>query len=521
MKIPTRCVGFDADGTARKHGCPSNKPCRFTHPDDPGWHTAADPPPFVRASYNRRVESRVDSRVESRVESRVDNRSRHRSPPPSSSSTAPPLSSTVPPSSSTAPSSTAQMPALLPLPTPPDALARKHLPQKNQEQLRALWEERIKALAESTSRRQQLAKIEGEITTTRALMDSLQYPSLPEDSKSRITDELATLERKRDQVKKQREDIINQLIKADSWPATPLTDAQDKELDKYHDMKKSVAELKEQVESINTLFLNLRDSDPDPMHVDERPLKRRRGPESDIPDPGPTKEQLEAMQLRIAELENIYSTFSNDLIARDDDLQQRIEAEVELQLDRAPHPETDVLDQVNADIKQNGEEVDTLVTELAKLMLKADQQEKDLQAVKARIVTSQAQFQEMRDKFQKFEEQRQKDLKTIVALEEAVKMYTDHSPQPAIPGLTQDQIIHLMDEPLIDIVRAHIRPLLEQLRNKVQDMLNMQNSEMYSALWGKLSLTLRMVETISKRLERVDQGSGPAQTSGSAPQNVA
>ncbi|KAG5727973.1 hypothetical protein E4T56_gene19408 [Termitomyces sp. T112] len=413
------------------------------------------------------------------------------------------------------------MPALPPLPTPPDALARKHLPQKNQEQLRALWEERIKALAESTSRRQQLAKIEGEITTTRVLMDSLQYPSLPEDSKSRITDELATLERKRDQVKKQREDIINQLIKADSWPATPLTDAQDKELDKYHDMKKSVAELKEQVQSINTLFLNLRDSDPDPMHVDERPLKRRRGPESDIPDPGPTKEQLEAMQLRIAELGNIYSTFSNDLIARDDDLQQRIEAEVELQLDRAPHPETDVLDQVNADIKQNGEEVGTLATELAKMMLKADEQEKDLQAVKARIVTSQAQFQEMRDKFQKFEEQRQKDLKTIAALEEAVKMYTDHSPQPAIPGLTQDQIIHLMDEPLIDIVRAHIRPLLEQLRNKVQDMLNMQNSEMYSALWGKLSLTLRMVETISKRLERVDQGSGPAQTSGSAPQNVA
>lgn len=91
-----------------------------------------------------------------------------------------------------------------------------------------------------------------------------------------------------------------------------------------------------------------------------------------------------------------------------------------------------------------------------------------------------------------------------------MKTYTEDSPQPAMPGLTHDQIIHLMDEPLLDIVRAHIRPLLEQLRNKVQEMLSTQNSEMYKVLWGKLSLTLRMVETISKRLERIDQGSASA-----------
>ncbi|KAG6900887.1 hypothetical protein C0993_010006 [Termitomyces sp. T159_Od127] len=377
-------------------------------------------------------------------------------------------------------------------------------------------------LAGSTSLRHQLAKVEEDIASTRVLIDSFHYSTFSEDAKARINDDLAQLERQRDEIKKRREDDIAQLIKADSWPATPLTDSENKELDKYHEIRKNVAQLHEQVESINAILTKLRegtDSDSNAMDVDSqegpssRPLKRRRGDDSDpVPEnePGPTKEQLEEMKGRIAELEGTFSSFSNDLVARDEEIQQRIEAEVESQLDKASSKENDVYEAVSADVKQTGEEIGTMVSELAQLMLQADDQKKELEAVRARIATSQAQFKEMQNKFHKLEEERQKDQKTIAALEEAVKTYTEDPPQPAVPGLTHDQIIHLMDEPLLDIVRAHIQPLLEQLRNKVQEMLNTQNSEMYKALWGKLSLTLRMVETISKRLERVDQGPASA-----------
>ncbi|KAG6897583.1 hypothetical protein C0992_000171 [Termitomyces sp. T32_za158] len=371
-------------------------------------------------------------------------------------------------------------------------------------------------IAESTGLRHQLTKVEDDIASTRILINSFHFSTLPDEAKSAANNDLAQLERQRDEIKKRRDDAVAQLIKADSWPATPLTDAENQELEKHYELRKNVAQLQEQVESINAMLRDGKTPDHDAMDVDSssRPLKRRRGDESDaVPpenEPGPTKEQLEQMKSRIVELESIFTTFSNELVVRDEDMQQRIQAEVESQLDVASTSANDVYEEVSANIRQTGEEVGTMAAELAQLMLKADDQKKELEAVRARIATSQAQFQEMQNKFHQLEEERQKDRKTIAALEEAVKTYTEETPQPAVPGLTHDQIIHLMDEPLLDIVRAHIQPLLEQLRNKVQEMLNTQNSEMYRALWGKLSLTLRMVETISKRLERIDQASGSA-----------
>lgn len=74
---------------------------------------------------------------------------------------------------------------------------------------------------------------------------------------------------------------------------------------------------------------------------------------------------------------------------------------------------------------------------------------------------------------------------------------------PRIP--TQDYVLNLIEEPLLEVVHTSVKPLIDDLRTDVEDMLRNQNTEMYETLWGKLSLTLRMVSTISGRIEKGDE----------------
>jgi len=91
------------------------------------------------------------------------------------------------------------------------------------------------------------------------------------------------------------------------------------------------------------------------------------------------------------------------------------------------------------------------------------------------------------------------------ALEKAIELYTSKAPNSL---LTQDHLLHFIQEPVLDMVRESVQPLIEDLRRQVQEMLQNQSQEMYKTLWGKLSVTLQMVETISQRIEQGTAESG-------------
>jgi hypothetical protein len=57
----------------------------------------------------------------------------------------------------------------------------------------------------------------------------------------------------------------------------------------------------------------------------------------------------------------------------------------------------------------------------------------------------------------------------------------------------------------LEVVFTSVKPLIDDLRAEIENMLRSQNTEIYETLWGKLSLTLRMVETISGRIEKRDE----------------
>ncbi|KAF8077937.1 hypothetical protein FPV67DRAFT_1463491 [Lyophyllum atratum] len=530
----------------------------------PRRHRSPSPP----RSYNRSAErssrpsgdyyTHEDTRIHSRSSSQVSDLSnrQRRIPPPTSGSTLPPPSTATlspPPSSSTSlpppilPSTFMPPPPSTPLstfpppieqiqpplpliPTPPAFLSRKPsaTPQLTPDELRTIWAERIRILAECVGNRQQFGKVENDISNARQLMLTLRFPGLPDDGKQRLQDELTKLEADRERLKKKRDEGITQLIKLNSWPAAPISEAEEGELARHEEMLKYVTGLEETATEMNALLIELRERkalelggdattsmDVDPQQDSSgRPLKRRRLSDSGRPEysPGPTNADIEAMQEKFADLEARYSDFQNDMIAHDSDMLDGFKAEMDMKLlefsqslPAAPTEPPGVYNDVRENIDTTGNQVAELAEGVSHLVLQSDAQYKEIEAVKHRIEAANTVVAQMQQQFQSYTDSREQDRKTVNALEATLQAYMNHPPSNAVPSLTHDQLVVRMQEPLVDIVRATVRPLIETLRDQVQKMLNCQNQEMYKTLWSKLSLTLRMVETISQRIERAEQ----------------
>ena len=112
----------------------------------------------------------------------------------------------------------------------------------------------------------------------------------------------------------------------------------------------------------------------------------------------------------------------------------------------------------------------------------------------------------MEKQFQDYVTEREKDRRTIEALQAALAAHIAQPPSPpSSPRIpTQSYVLDLIEEPLLDVVHTSVKPLIDDLRAEVEGMLRSQNTEIYETVWGKLSLTLRMVETISGRIEKGD-----------------
>jgi len=71
-------------------------------------------------------------------------------------------------------------------------------------------------------------------------------------------------------------------------------------------------------------------------------------------------------------------------------------------------------------------------------------------------------------------------------------------PTPTVPPPAF--ILQALEEPLTRAVRMSIQPIVEELRNDVEKLIQTKNGELYSTVWDKISGTLRVVEMIRARV---------------------
>ena len=133
---------------------------------------------------------------------------------------------------------------------------------------------------------------------------------------------------------------------------------------------------------------------------------------------------------------------------------------------------------------------------------------------------------QLQRQFTAYAQAREKDTQTLHVLEAAMKAYTNSTTAPPSPplspspassfptsSLTSEYIIQALQDPITDVLRAKMKPLIQEFRDNVEGLLKDQNAEMYGTIWERVKGALILLRTISDKLE-VGQQQGVVEVPG-------
>ncbi|KAJ7219285.1 hypothetical protein GGX14DRAFT_355541 [Mycena pura] len=103
----------------------------------------------------------------------------------------------------------------------------------------------------------------------------------------------------------------------------------------------------------------------------------------------------------------------------------------------------------------------------------------------------------MQQRLKAYEEASRKDQESMMALSRAFELLQQQRPPPP-PALPLEFILSEIDEPIRNQVRSVVRPMVDKLAKDVAEQIDKQDEKTYGQLWGKIALTLRVVDVVSK-----------------------
>jgi chromosome segregation ATPase len=257
-------------------------------------------------------------------------------------------------------------------------------------------------------------KVEEDIANCLHLMETLRMPSLPDQDKHALSEELTKLESRREEIKKSLEEKISHLAKSNSWPIHPRTEAEEGEVEKYQEMVKYVEELKNTATEMNRVLNDIREhkttvqrEHATPMDVDlpagsTRPLKRRRLSDTEQLSPTIPTDEVDALRDTFLDLEARFSAFENDLTEHNQELMQEVKAYIEAKVEEiaavvkdtstGDSSDSDPYDKADQEIKRMGGEVVELAEEMGALLLRANGQETETATLQREINESKQEY---------------------------------------------------------------------------------------------------------------------------------
>ncbi|KAJ7940627.1 hypothetical protein B0H13DRAFT_1939012 [Mycena leptocephala] len=550
MKYPTRCFHFDGDGHRLTQGYHSSG-CKFAHPDDPEWVTARPPPPRTPSKYPIRNR---DSRSRSP-------RRRSRSPVPSSyssrhrrNSTSDPRMDSRPgpsrPTGSRAPGSvTSHSPApsrqlaspfppplpvshALPPPPPPPSLpfppslppaftASDTAPKPaSPEEMKVMWEKVLPLMATCVEARKVHQDSQKDLHDFERMLQTPRYTTLLTDAdKERVAQKLVELKAARDQKGKEVTNALSALKDTNWWPVGPNQD--EGAAEKYRDLIQYALQLDKTASEMYQAYVTKTLNAPAPVsasgavpqtavdvspHDSARPLKRRRVSNA-ADDAAPSLDpadvaELEKMRERLESLDERVAEIQNDLMSLEtqnaDDIFAQIDARLEgfslEPRDHADGPSSSELKRVEESVKKTNKDIDDLGLEIALLISETEKIRTQSELLDKEREKQNADFAAMKLQFQALEESSKNDQETIFTLTMALEALTKRAP----PSLPLEFIVRAIDEPIRDAVQSAVRPMVDNLAKDLDEKIVKQDAETYGHLWGKIALTLKLVEAVHK-----------------------
>jgi hypothetical protein len=110
-------------------------------------------------------------------------------------------------------------------------------------------------------------------------------------------------------------------------------------------------------------------------------------------------------------------------------------------------------------------------------------------------------------RMQEYISTREANVQIIQTFEKALNAYISQPPSPPASPLHLppfDFIFQSLEEPMVQSVRSHLVHVADGLRQDVENMVRTQNAELYSTLWNKITVTLKVLDMIQSRINQGD-----------------
>ncbi|KAF8958038.1 hypothetical protein BDZ97DRAFT_73745 [Flammula alnicola] len=253
-------------------------------------------------------------------------------------------------------------------------------------------------------------------------------------------------------------------------------------------------------------------------------------------DATPMQSELEEYLEKLARFEHTLSTLRNDLVQSDREREHNFKYLLESKVEEIRHwhaqeqsawdrkrEEDEIATQVKiAEMQQKisstGSEIGELATEIGDMILNVDRLEQEVVKERQSRQESFERVLQIEKRLQAYTAAQQSSSGTLDTLKTALKAYTTRPPSPPLsPKLpSPSYLLQSLEEPLIDALRTSIRPLVEEVRGDVEAVVENKNRELYTTVWPKIEYTLKILDTIQRRIEAGVGGAGVAQALGTA-----
>jgi len=234
--------------------------------------------------------------------------------------------------------------------------------------------------------------------------------------------------------------------------------------------------------------------------------------------PSPTQQELEEFLERLARMEGQISTLDNDINQYAREAKEEFEQLVDTKLDEFQTAREEAekqrlaeeqqhLQDLEQDITLTGEQVGELASEIGNLIMRVGKLEVDVKVLRKGREESFEKVLEVERRLQEYISTRDANVHVIQTFEKALHAYTSQPPSPPATPLSlppSDYIFQSLEEPMVQSFRSHLVPAIEDLRKDVENMVHSQNAELYSTLWNKIAITLKVLEMIQSKINQGD-----------------
>jgi len=235
---------------------------------------------------------------------------------------------------------------------------------------------------------------------------------------------------------------------------------------------------------------------------------RRRDPAADLQE---AREKFNGIEIRIDSLENHLNAWEGEM---KEELNERLELrfedvfnERENRLNNGDDSVRSQLQRVESHIDQTADAIKELCGDMEDIMKREDTRDREIELLRKENVGFAGRFLQWEQKLKEYDDARQQDRNTIAALSATLSAYMKKPMTP--PGSPRipspEDVLEAVREPLLEKVRSHLQPILEDFRSTLEIMIREHHEEIYTTIWQRLYQTRRVVDSVARIVDPADR----------------